>query len=201
MHSQPQACASLNVRDELSDAFLSERPKLFLPVYAAGYYQHLTYWTLLLHTVYFTVDKESPDAKYATYLLHGFSFCGAIAVFVGYALISICGGIHFGSWLVWENAVGAHAGTVTSGRTLTACLIQKSYEHVWPVIAVLVDTVLSKKALQRVYAGVGKWRFLCLAMGSFFALGSAWEAIAANNKGNNVLTVYQQVRSLDPQSA
>ena len=52
-----------------------------------GYYQHLTYWTLMLHTVYFTVDKESPDAKYAIYLLHGFSFCGAIAVFVGYALI------------------------------------------------------------------------------------------------------------------
>lgn len=93
-------------------------------VFLAGYYQHLTYWTLLLHCVYFTVDKASPDARAAVYLLHGFSFCGAIAVFVGYMFISICGGIHFGSWLIWENAVGAHAGTVTKNRTLTACLIR-----------------------------------------------------------------------------
>ena len=162
----------------------------------AGYYQHRTYWTLLLHTIYFTVDKESRDATAAIYLLHGFSFVGAMAVFVGYAFISVCGGLHFGSWLAWENAVGAYAGTVTTGRTLTTCTIQKSYEHVWPVLAVLIDTSLSKGALKRVYAGASPMKNLCTSMASFFALGSAWEAVAANKDGKNVLLVYQQVRAV-----
>uniref|UniRef100_A0A7S4N9C3 Glycerophosphocholine acyltransferase 1 n=1 Tax=Prymnesium polylepis TaxID=72548 RepID=A0A7S4N9C3_9EUKA len=167
-------------------------PCFYIALTNPGYYQHLTYWTLMLHTVYFTVDKASPDAKAAIYLLHGFSFCGAIAVFVGYSFISVCGGLHHGSWLLWENAVGARAGTVTTGRTFTTCFIQKAYEHLWPVIAVLMDTRLSKGALKRVYAGAGPWRNLCQSMGSFFVLGSVWEAVAANKDGKNVLIVYQQ---------
>jgi hypothetical protein len=166
----------------------------------AGYYQHLTYWTLLLHCIYFTVDKESPSARPAIYLLHGFAVCGAMAVFVGYAFISICGGIYFGSWLEWENAVGKHAGTVTAGRSLTTCTLQKGYEHVWPVIAVLLDARLSEDVLKRVYMGAGRWRNLCQAMCSFFILGSVWEAVAANKDGNNVLKVYQQPPSLSSAS-
>lgn len=69
---------------------------------------------------------------------------------------------------------------------------EKSYEHNWPVIAVLLDARLSKGALQRAYAGASPWWGLCQAMGSFFALGSVWEVLAANKGGNNVLTVYQQ---------
>jgi len=167
-------------------------PTFYIALTNPGYYQHLTYWTLMLHVIYFTVDKESPDARSAIYLLQGFSFCGAIAVFVGYALISICGGLHHGSWVAWENAVGARAGTVTTGRTFTTCFIQKSYEHIWPVIAVLVDARLSKGALQRAYAGAGRWRNLAQSMCSFFVLGSVWEAVMANKDGKNVLIVYQQ---------
>eukprot|EP00966_Prymnesium_polylepis_P121361 2804822-Prymnesium_polylepis.1 len=58
-----------------------------------------------------------------------------------------------------------------------------------------MDTRLSKGALKRVYAGAGPWRNLCQSMGSFFVLGSVWEAVAANKDGKNVLIVYQQART------
>ena len=140
-----------------------------------AYYGHLTYWTLALHAVYFTIDKASPHSATLTYLLHGMSFAGAIAIFIGYALISIGGTYRFGSWLTWENAVGAKAGTVHHDRGLNELAIQKAYEHVWPVFASVLDVYFSKSVLLPRYAGLPKKRTTLLAVGSFLAFGTVWE--------------------------
>ena len=73
-------------------------------------------------------------------MLHGASFAGAVAVFIGYSFISIGGMYRFGSWLAWENAVGARAGTVMHDRGFAELATQKAYEHLWPLIAALIDT-------------------------------------------------------------
>jgi hypothetical protein len=170
-------------------------PCFYMALVYPGYYQHLTYWTLLVHCLYFTVDKGSASARGAIYLLHGLSFCGAFAIGVGYSIISLCGGLYWGSWLTWENAVGAAAGTVTTPRELTPCLIQKLYEHAWPIVAVLVDIRLSKSSLQKVYAGAPQKLCLLWGLASFLLVGSVWEVAAAAKKGNT-LTVYQQPPAL-----
>lgn len=66
----------------------------------------LTYWTLLLHFAYFTIDKASPHTNVAVRVLHGGSFAGAAAVLVGYALICIGGKLRFGTWYAWEKQIG-----------------------------------------------------------------------------------------------
>ena len=52
---------------------------LYTAIKNPSYFGHLTYWTLTLHAAYFAVDKTSPHAKTAVYLLHGASFAGARA--------------------------------------------------------------------------------------------------------------------------
>ena len=86
-----------------------------------GYFGHLTYWTLMVHLVYFCVDKSSPHATASIYLLHGMSFCGAMAVFIGYSFISLGGMYRYGTWIAWENAVGAAAGRIQRGAAHIHC--------------------------------------------------------------------------------
>tara|TARA_B110001452_G_scaffold160789_1_gene133829 strand:- start:2323 stop:3081 length:759 start_codon:yes stop_codon:yes gene_type:complete len=168
-------------------------PCFYMALLKPGYYHHLTYWTMMVHTVYFTIDKSSPHSWAATWLLHGVSFCGAFAVLFAYAVICIFGSNYWGSWLVWENAIGAYAGTVQRPRPLYETLAQKLLEHAWPVVAILVDTALSRAELKRIYAG---WRpkvALALGMGSYFAYATIWEnCMAKGGAGGDTLTVYQQ---------
>jgi len=172
-------------------------PCAYVAFTAPGYYGHLTYWTLSLHIVYFAVDKASPYAKAAVYLLHGASFCGAMAVAMGYSFISIFGKIHHGSWVGWENAVALTAGTLpvdASGkvtRSFEFCLAQKLYEHAWPVLAVLVDTRLSGSVLRKVYAGAPPRLNMLLSMGLYLGFATVWEQANAAAHGDT-LVVYQQ---------
>jgi hypothetical protein len=166
-------------------------PCFYMALFNPGYYNHLTYWTLLVHCVYYTVDKSSPKAASVARVLHGMSFCGAWAVMVGYTFISVTGGIHWGGWLQWENAVGRNAGTVTGERGFTECFLQKFYEHYWPIAAAALDVQYSRGELTRIYAGCSPSKMLLLGMGAYFAVGLIWEGTCAANQGN-VLTVYQQ---------
>jgi len=161
-----------------------------------SYFMHLTYWTLCLHCVYFTVDKASPQATNAIYLLHGASFAGAIAVFIGYSFISIGGIYRFGSWLDWENAVGARAGTVTKGRGIVELSVQKFYEHGWPVIAALIDLRLSKASLTKVFYGAAPKRTTILAVGSYLVFGTIWEQTSKGVGKGSPLDVYVQPEGL-----
>jgi len=165
---------------------------LYTAIRNPGYFCHLTYWTLTLHAVYFTVDKASPHASRAIYLLHGASFAGAIAVFIGYSFISIGGMYRFGSWLAWENAVGARAGTVHHNRGLTELVVQKAYEHVWPVAAALLDAHYSREHLMRVFAGARPLRTTLLAVGSYLAFGTVWEQVSKGTGKGSPLDVYVQ---------
>ena len=143
-----------------------------------AYFGHLTYWTLTLHAVYFTVDKASPNATNAIYLLHGMSFAGAMAVFAGYTFISIGGTYRFGSWHTWENAVGARAGTVHHDRGLAELVVQKSYEHVWPVFASLLDVYFSREYLVKAFAGAPKLRTTLLSVASYLIFATVWEQMS-----------------------
>ena len=159
-----------------------------------GYYGHLTYWTLALHSVYFTIDKESPQASTAIYLLQGASFVGAMAVFMGYTFISVGGMYRFGTWIEWENAVGKAAGTVTHDRSFAECAFFKSYEHLWPVFALVLDTYFSRDALKKTYAGKPPLRTMLLGLGLYLGYGTAWEQYSKATKGaaGTALEVYQQ---------
>ena len=169
-------------------------PLFVTAIKTPGYYGHLTYWTLALHAVYFTVDKSSPDATTAVYLLHGMSFCGAMAVFIGYTLISLGGMYRWGSWIAWENAVGAAAGTVLHDRSFAEAAPNKIYEHLWPVFALVFDIVFSRAKLQQVYAGTKPLRTMLLGLGSYLVYASIWEQYSKATKGakGSSLVVYQQ---------
>ena len=148
-----------------------------------GYYGHLTYWTLALHSVYFTIDKESPQASTAIYLLQGASFVGAMAVFMGYTFISVGGMYRFGTWIEWENAVGKAAGTVTHDRSFAECAFFKSYEHLWPVFALVLDTYFSRDALKKTYAGKPPLRTMLLDIITLGSAGGASGVLHAKREG------------------
>ena len=154
------------------------------------------YWTLCLHCDYFTVDKSSPNATLATQVLHGASFAGAVAVFIGYSFISIGGMYRFGSWLAWENAVGARAGTVMHDRGFVELATQKAYEHLWPLIAVLIDTKLSEQHLIKAFAGAPSKRTTILAVGSYLVFGTVWEQVSKGVGKGSPLDVYVQPEGL-----
>jgi len=163
-----------------------------------AYYGHLTYWTLALHAVYFTVDKASPHAKPAIYLLHGMSFSGAIAVLIGYTFISLGGAYKFdGSWVAWENAVGARAGTVQHSRGLAELSLQKGYEHIWPVLAALLDAYFSRDTLKEAFRGVrSPLRQTLLAVGSYLIFATCWEQVSKGTGRGSPLDVYVQPEEL-----
>ena len=82
------------------------------------------------------------------------SFVGAMAVFMGYTFISLGGIARFGSWLVWENAIGANLGTVQHDRKLTELAIKKFFEHAWPPIAAIVPVVTLSRTSAPAAVGV-----------------------------------------------
>ena len=168
-----------------------------------AYYCHLTYWTLTLHCIYWTVDKSSPNATPAIYLLHGASFAGSVMVFMAYSFISIGGiykfsGPHSNShaWLLWENAIGAAAGTVQHDRGWNELAVQKAYEHVWPMFASIVDCYLNRGSLQAAFAGARPGWMTLKGVGSYLAFATGWEVWnkmfeTACNHGNP-LEIYVQ---------
>ena len=161
-----------------------------------AYFGHLTYWTLCVHAVYFTVDKASPHASTAVLVLHGLSFAGAMAILAGYTFISLGGLYRFGSWLAWENAVGARAGTVHHNRQFAELAFQKAYEHLWPVIAILVDARLSRDALAATLKGLPKLRTTVISVGSFLLYATIWEQTTKVSGKGTPLDVYVQPTEL-----
>jgi len=108
-------------------------------------FTYLTYWSLVWHALYFTIDKSSEHARFATRLLHGGSLGGSVAVLVGYALVSFGGSIRYGSWYAWEQQTGDQAFANLAFEPMVAV---KFYEHAWPVIALFIDAHLNRAALR-----------------------------------------------------
>jgi hypothetical protein len=165
---------------------------IYVALKAPGYFGHLTYWTLSLHALYYTIDKSSPYTNQMIYALHGASFAGAVAVLIGYTFISIGGIYRFGSWLEWENAIGQRAGTVTHDRSFLELAAWKFYEHLWPVIAALIDVRLSRDSLKRAFEGAAKRRTTILAVGSYLVFGTVWEQVSKGTGKGSPLDVYMQ---------
>lgn len=102
----------------------------------------------------------------------------------------------FGSWLVWENAVGARAGTVSHDRGFGELAWQKGYEHLWPVIAALIDLKLSETALMKTFSGAPAKRTTLLAVGSYLIFGTVWEQVSKGVGKGSPLDVYVQPEGL-----
>ena len=166
----------------------------YVALTSPAYYGHLTYWTLSVHATYFAIDKSSPNARTAIYLLHGPSFSGAMGVFIGYAFISLGGIYRFGSWIQWENAIGQAAGTVTHERTLMECAVNKLYEHLWPVFALLIDARLSRDVLHDAYTHVRPVLTMLWGVFGYVAYALIWEQFSKRTKGElgTPLEVYVQ---------
>ena len=54
-------------------------------------------------------------------------------------------------------------------------VIQKSFEHLWPVVTTLVDVHLNKDSFARVLNGAPKLRTTVLSIASALAFGTVWE--------------------------
>jgi hypothetical protein len=161
-----------------------------------SYFGHLTYWALTLHALYFTVDKASPHSAKLTLFLHGMSFGQTFVVLVGYINILIGGMYRWGSYLEWENQIGKRAGTVHHDRGLQELVIQKSFEHLWPVVATLVDVHLNKDSFARVLNGAPKLRTTVLSIASALAFGTVWEHTSKGTGKGSPLDVYVQPDAL-----
>ena len=152
---------------------------------------HLTYWSLCLQVVYFSIDKSSPTAATTVYFVQGTAIIGALAVMLGYTTMALGGIYRFGSFVTWENAIGHNAGTIASDRAPYIVYAQKFYEHYWPVAVLLVDKALNHAALVRVYAGAKPGYAAAVGMGGYLLIGSIWEQYA-HAKGTSGIAVYQQ---------
>ena len=136
---------------------------------------HLTYWSLCLQVVYFSIDKSSPTAATTVYFVQGTAIIGALAVMLGYTTMALGGIYRFGSYVTWENAIGHNAGTIAADRAPYIVYAQKFYEHYWPVAVLLVDKALNHAALVRVYAGAKPGYAAAVGMAGYLLLGSIWE--------------------------
>tara|TARA_B100000795_G_scaffold218037_1_gene172076 strand:+ start:140 stop:835 length:696 start_codon:yes stop_codon:yes gene_type:complete len=163
-------------------------------MWATNLYYHLTYWTLMVHVMYFSIDKSSPNSRLAAQVMQGMSFCGAFGVMLAYSFICVFGSQHWGSWLEWENAVGTYMGTIAAPRSLTALGAQKFFEHYWPPMALVLDARLSSVELRRIYAGAGwsRKRGFAVAMGTYFAYVTLWENVCTGFAKGDAITIYQQ---------
>ena len=126
-------------------------------------YNFLTYWTLILHAVYFSIDKASPYAMPAIRLLHGCSLVGSVSVLCGYTFMSVAGALHFGSWHAWVAAISIASGLeprpLWPSASSQGVALEKGWEHLWPVIAHIVDGRCHRAALRRCHLGAS--RMLC----------------------------------------
>ena len=136
-------------------------------------YSFLTFWTLLLHVLYFSIDKASPVAGAATRLLHGMSFVAAVAVLAAYSQIAVAGSLYWGSFYDWNLQIGLAIGV--SVEPDLWMYLRKAYEHIWPVLALLIDARLNRAELQRCYRGCSRAFRTALALGGYLALGVTWE--------------------------
>lgn len=161
-------------------------------MWATNLYYHLTYWTLMVHVMYFSIDKSSPNSRLAAQVMQGMSFCGAFSVMLAYSFICVFGSQHWGSWLDWENALGANMGTITAPRSLMALSAQKFFEHYWPPMALVLDARLCSAELRQIYAGWSKKRGFAVAMGAYFAYVTLWENVCTGFAKGDAITIYQQ---------
>ena len=137
-------------------------------------YTFLTFWTLLLHVLYFSVDKASPFAGAATRLLHGMSLVAAVAVLAAYSQMAVAGSLYWGSFYDWERQIGLMMGKSAAPSWWELHLL-KAYEHIWPVLALLIDARLNRAELQRCYRGCSRAFRTGLGLGCYLILGVAWE--------------------------
>ena len=152
-------------------------------------FQFLTFWTLLLHVLFFSVDKASPLAGAATRLLHGMSFVAAVAVLTAYSQMALAGSLFWGSFYEWEVQIGLAVGKAAAPGWWDLHL-RKAYEHVWPVVALLIDARLNRVELQRCYRGTSRVFRTTLAVCCYLVLGVVWEQTCQSNDGVDVLTHY-----------
>ena len=137
-------------------------------------YSFLTFWTLLLHLLYFSIDKASPKVGTATRLLHGMSLVAAVAVLAAYSQMAVAGSLYWGSFYEWERQVGLAVGKSATPGWWDMHL-RKAYEHIWPVLALLIDARLNRADLQRCYRGCSRTFRTALATGCYLVLGLTWE--------------------------
>mgnify|MGYP006183290325 CR=1 FL=1 len=83
-------------------------PCVWSAMHHRGRFVHLTWWSLVVHALYFNVDKASTPATLVARVLHATSYCGAFAVAVGYTLLVLGGSSHAGGWHAWEKKVEVH---------------------------------------------------------------------------------------------
>mmetsp|Transcript_56631 Transcript_56631/g.93610 ORF Transcript_56631/g.93610 Transcript_56631/m.93610 type:complete len:231 (-) Transcript_56631:281-973(-) len=147
-------------------------------------YNFLTYWTLLLHLASFA-SRTAAFSATPSRILHSASFVGAFAVLAGYALVSVGGVVGFGSWYSWETAVSK------SSNTFFAVLVRSIYEHVWPCVAVVIETWLNADALRRCYVGCRLGSSLAVGLATYFGFGIIWQTTCASSS-ENAMTIYLQ---------
>jgi len=128
-------------------------------------YSFLTFWTLLVHILYFSIDKASPVAGAATRLLHGMSFVAAVAVLAAYSQMAVAGSLYWGSFYEWERQIGQAIGASIEPDWWMYLYLRKAYEHIWPVLALLIDARLNRAELQRCYRGCSRAFRTALALG------------------------------------
>ena len=133
-------------------------------------YGFLTFWTLLLHVLYFSVDKGSPIAGATTRLLHGMSLVAAVAVLAAYSQMAVAGSLYWGSFYEWERQIGLAVGK-SAAPSWWDLHLRKAYEHIWPVLALLIDARLNRAELQRCYRGCSRAFRTATAIGCYLVLG------------------------------
>ena len=102
---------------------------------------HLTYWSLCLQSVYFTIDKASPNAATPILVLHGTAVIGAFAVMLGYSTMAVGGVYRFG-FLVSGGGSGVVLGVTDASPD--AAEDDRSLSTVWGLSTYLYQDVYAQ---------------------------------------------------------
>ena len=140
-------------------------------LYGKDAMKFLTNWSLFFHVQYFALPRDRPALDGVARVVHAVGFWAAYAVFFGFLSCAACGG-------------AVPADVLLKARTEPATQLGISsfigWIHGGPTTVYVLDAVLSRDYLRRLYRGGRGGTWLAVGGAIYFAVGTFWECVHPN---------------------
>ena len=151
-----------------------------------GNLMHLSAWAIIVHTLYFSLDKSSKRPAVFVRLLHCISLQLSLSTFLDFIyLFTFCSAPYNFSLVKWYHAID---GTSTLRGTV-ACYAEAFGYHVWPPIALFVDLRWNWIQLCHNYEGSGCFVGIWFVIG-MIVFANIWQTIMRDGGGKDIIDLY-----------